>query len=354
MMSAFPQISLLDSLFFIRKNESLFSQADNTKLLPLQVGIYKGFVPSAIGSNKLRISIGSDDINLAVIKTDTGYSLTFKSVDQYDLDFTGHTVFPVYVVLEGSFDLVNPTSGRILTVSAVQPHHVKICKVTGISGGNVTFTVVEGVDRDVGLLPAVGVPLAVNDTANVGSSIRYARADHVHEGVHRIIAGSSKVVITPSSGLGDVTIDVNIAAVTEVPSVVTTSVYRDTVSAPRGTPVSYKKVGTNKGVVRSDSATLATFPCVGLLKTNNPTTGSSVDIVTNGEAVANIAVFNVAPSDSDIGKPVYVASGLGKLAFGAAPAIGAVQRVGFIKDVVGSDVTITVSVSPDVFEDIGG
>src|SRR5690606_35526226 len=54
---------------------------------------------------------------------------------------------------------------------------------------------------------AVVPPPAVGPQSVLGASIRAAREDHTHEGVHRIVAGAG-VAITPSSGLGDVTLEV--------------------------------------------------------------------------------------------------------------------------------------------------
>jgi hypothetical protein len=64
----------------------------------------------------------------------------------------------------------------------------------------------------LGLLEAVTVPQLcdvagqdVADAGAAGTAITSSRCDHVHEGVHSLVAGTN-ITLSPSSGLGDVTV----------------------------------------------------------------------------------------------------------------------------------------------------
>lgn len=333
-------IPLQKELFKIRLNEPLYSEADNIKALPIPKGIYKGLVPSVIG-NTIRINVGTDNMNLAVIHTANNFSITFQSVEEYVLDFTGHTQYPAWIVLEAIYTTSSETTGRIF-VTTVTPSAelVKICKVLD-SSLSLDLSIAS---RDFGLIPGTNIK-AVSDTSSIGSDPRYARVDHVHQGVKSVQAGSN--ITIDALGNGDYRINATMTPTNSVPKVIVNGKYLAS-PQPRGSALSLTFDGTNSGftLAKSDSG-LITKPCIGVLVTDNPPTGSTIDVLVNGEANIAGAVFNPTVNNGDVGKAFYVSSIAGKLTISSS--VNPMQRVGVIKQISGSDVICIINPSLDVF-----
>lgn len=329
------EVILQKELFKVRLNEPLFSEAVNLKALAIAKGIYSGLVPSKVG-NTIKIGIGSDPRNLAVVHTELGYSITFVSVDEYTIDFTGHTIYPVWIVLEAVYDTVNETSGRIFATANPQPWHVVICKVLN-SNLDIDFDT-----RTTGLLPGVGVK-DVDSNNNDGIDNRYARVDHVHRGVKKIIAGNN-ITISPTTGVGEVTIASNITI--SNPTVITGKILGS--NFRYGTPLSLTYSAPNKGFVPSSTTTLVDNPCIGVLITDQPANNTDVDVGILGQYNVHNSVFTSTITDAHIGKPMYIASGTSGRFTLIPPSV--MQRIGVIKDISGTDVICVINPSLDVIE----
>lgn len=203
-MSEFMQRLLDPDELKIRWEEPYVSAALNRKLLPQGKGIFRGFIP-VVNGNVVELhldSVANDSVG--VVETQNHYSVLIYLTRQVDFDFTGHGIFPVWIVLEATYDINTPTTGRILVVDGAQlkPWHTRICKID--SG-----LVIDLNERDEFLKFSTANPAPVGAASSPGTMNELPRRDHVHEGVHKIIAGSN-VSVTPANGLGDVTIDVTL------------------------------------------------------------------------------------------------------------------------------------------------
>lgn len=332
-------IVLQRELFKIRLNEPLYSEADNIKALPIPKGIYKGLVPTKVG-NTIKLGVGTDNMNLAVIHTVNNFSITFHSIDEYTLDFTGHTQYPAWIVLEANYTTSADTTGRIfVTTVAPSLELVKICKVLN---SNLDFDI--SIDsRDFGLIAGVDVK-DVSNIVSAGSDPRYARVDHVHKGVRSVQAGTN--ISIDALGNGDYRINATVTPTSSVPKVIISGKYLAS-PKPKGTPLTLTWDGSNSGftLAKADS-NLIVRPCIGVLVTDNPSTGSTVDVLVNGEADITSAVFNTTITNGDVGKAFYVASVDGKLTI--SNSVNPMQRVGVIKQ-VGASIICIINPSLDVF-----
>jgi len=154
-MPNYPSFLLPDDSVKVRFKEPQVSQALNMKtdgIVP--PGIYNGFTPN-VGADPNVLLLNTDpyrndsvavadvyNLNGAVWTAD--YNLTIRTTLQIQLDFTGHTVFPCWVVLRPAYSIVaHPFSGltnaQVVTINdltvddtdALALHHgdIKICRV---------------------------------------------------------------------------------------------------------------------------------------------------------------------------------------------------------------------------------
>jgi hypothetical protein len=154
----------------LRFREPYMSEGNNLKssgIVP--AGIYQGFTPN-VGADPNVLILNTDGTrndSVAVCETYlappdvANYNLTIRSTDQLQLDFTGHTVFPCWVVLRPAYSIVahpfsGTTSAQFVTINtltindavATARHHgdIKICKVTSI--GPVVYDTTIPTNRD--------------------------------------------------------------------------------------------------------------------------------------------------------------------------------------------------------------
>lgn len=119
-----------------RYGERYISEAANKKFLGIPRGVYLGFIPSFSGN---LLHLDPDPIygvSLARLNSSDGtnHPLDVLIEDRITLDFTGHNVFHVYVVLRVKGALGLPHSAEIITQTAapVDPTEIKLCVVTAI------------------------------------------------------------------------------------------------------------------------------------------------------------------------------------------------------------------------------
>lgn len=149
-MANFPLFQMAEESVKFRFQEPFGSDAANKKSAGVTpIGIYRGYEPNPQPNYQLFVNTygGSND-SVAVVETPTHYNLTIRTEQQLVLDFSGHTTFPVYVVLRANYSLSpHPFSGntdaKVVTTQTVSPGDIKICQVTGFSG---TFPVVATLD----------------------------------------------------------------------------------------------------------------------------------------------------------------------------------------------------------------
>lgn len=119
-----------------RYGERYTSDATNKKFLGVPRGVYLGFTPSFSGNILTLSPDTSYGVSLARLTSqdDSLYPVDVYSIEPITLDFTGHTVFPVNVVLRASGALGQPHSAELFTKtgSAADPTEILVCVVTAI------------------------------------------------------------------------------------------------------------------------------------------------------------------------------------------------------------------------------
>lgn len=180
-MPSYPSFLLPDDSVKIRFREPFASQALNMKtdgIVP--PGIYNGFTPNVDMATPNVLLLNTDpyrndsvavgdvySLNGAIWTAD--YNLTIRTTLQVQLDFTGHTVFPCWVVLRPAYSIVaHPFSGltnaQIVTINtltvndsnALALHHgdIRICQIhTGLPlTGHISVTAPTNRDENGGAL----------------------------------------------------------------------------------------------------------------------------------------------------------------------------------------------------------
>ena len=169
-MPSYPSFLMPTDAVKLRFREPYMSEGNNLKssgIVPY--GIYQGFTPN-VGADPNVLILNTDGVrndSVAVCETYiappdvANYNLTIRSTDQLQLDFTGHTVFPCWVVLRPAYSIVahpfsGTTSAQFVTINtltindavATARHHgdIKICKVTSI--GPVVYDTTIPTNRD--------------------------------------------------------------------------------------------------------------------------------------------------------------------------------------------------------------
>lgn len=161
-MANFPVFQMAEESVKLRFQEPFASDAINKKhtgIIP--AGIYRGYEPNPQPNFQLFVNTdGVSNDSAAVVETTTHYNLTIRTEQQLVLDFSGHTTFPVYVVLRAEYTFSpHPFSGstdsKVVTTQVTQPGDVKICKVNGIGPFNtpvIDATLVSARDEVAGLV----------------------------------------------------------------------------------------------------------------------------------------------------------------------------------------------------------
>jgi len=124
-----------------RHGERYTSEASNKKFLGIPRGVYLGFVPSFSG-NTLTLA---PDLNYGLSfarltsQDDPLYSVDVVTTNSATLDFTGHTIFPVNVVLRANGALGVPHTADITTQVGVVNDRTEILLCTVTAAQTVAF-----------------------------------------------------------------------------------------------------------------------------------------------------------------------------------------------------------------------
>lgn len=133
-MAVNPVVSLTRDFVQMHWQQRYTSVGINRKFLGMPNGVYLGFTPSSSpGSDILDLS---PDINkgfsLAQVKSSSGaYGVCCFSDELVSLNFSGHAVFPVYVVLKANYQ-VNQESSATIGTQLTPPNgidEIGICRV---------------------------------------------------------------------------------------------------------------------------------------------------------------------------------------------------------------------------------
>jgi hypothetical protein len=130
----FPSFSFGVENIKMRFTDPSVSEATNRKWLGMPRGVYAGFVAVQAAVDLLELQ--PDPIaGFSLLKV--GSSAARATVDVFteetiQLNFTGHTVYPVYVIGRSDYQLTGGTSARIFTraTPAAGQNEVQICLVT--------------------------------------------------------------------------------------------------------------------------------------------------------------------------------------------------------------------------------
>jgi hypothetical protein len=205
-MSNFPLFQMAEESVKFRFQEPFASDAINKKstgIIPS--GVYRGYDPNPQPNYQLFINTdgGSND-SVAVIETPTHYNLTIRTEQQLVLDFSGHTTFPVFVVLRANYSLTpHPFSGatdaKLVTTQLVQSGDVKLCQVTSISGTTpvVSITVPANRNESNGLVTADSL-FEIIDFPK--STVHFVNPAMGLPGAYVDVAGTSVIFVTSKPG----------------------------------------------------------------------------------------------------------------------------------------------------------
>lgn len=142
-MVAFPTYNFSKEFVKVRFLEENAPIGIDKRWLGLPRGVYIGFNPqTTIGSSTLTLSV---DPNHGFSLLKVGAESLPLQIDLFlgsnlELDFNGHTKYPVYVIARGDFRRGSSAQARILTraTPASGPQEVTICSINKVNGELVT------------------------------------------------------------------------------------------------------------------------------------------------------------------------------------------------------------------------
>lgn len=129
----FPEFSFAPENIKMRFTDPSVSESLNRKWLGMPRGVYAGFFPVEVGTDLLELRV---DPSLGFSLLKVGSSSVKATVDIFiesavQLNFNGHTAYPVFVIARSDYKLLSGTSARIFTrtTGATGQNEVQICKV---------------------------------------------------------------------------------------------------------------------------------------------------------------------------------------------------------------------------------
>jgi hypothetical protein len=130
----FPSITLSNQYVKLRFFEPEVTQALNQRWLGMPRGVYLGYEPAVTpGSNILSLNVDATQ-NFSLLRVPSSEERVMVDIftDQVvELDFSAHSVWPVYVLASATYKTGSATQGKIFTraATAVSVNEVLICKV---------------------------------------------------------------------------------------------------------------------------------------------------------------------------------------------------------------------------------
>lgn len=116
-MAIFPVEYVDKENIKIRWGERYVSAALNERMMGIPPGIYRGFNPVVVG-NTVELQVNSemgDSVGCAESSGGNPGNLSVRVDSTVVMDFTGHTAFPVWILLETDFSVGSITTARFLT-----------------------------------------------------------------------------------------------------------------------------------------------------------------------------------------------------------------------------------------------
>jgi hypothetical protein len=134
-MPSFPTYTFDKSLVRARFLEPNGSSSINTRHYGLPRGVYLGYTPEVTAGSlilKLKPDPRLGFSTLKVGAQSTRAQLDVIAAGDVELDFTGHTVYPVYVLARADYKAGTPSQGRILTrtTGPSGPQEIVLCRIS--------------------------------------------------------------------------------------------------------------------------------------------------------------------------------------------------------------------------------
>jgi len=124
-MSIYPAQAVSSDKIKLRWREPYVSEAINKKFLGIPNGVYRGFTPTVVG-DIIRLIPDTDSgdsvLNVESSGTDVAHTTIYET-SNVDLDFAGHTVWPVFIVAESDYTIGSTTTAEFKTIDAQEIVH---------------------------------------------------------------------------------------------------------------------------------------------------------------------------------------------------------------------------------------
>lgn len=133
-VGTFPTATFTKEFVKVRFLEPSVAQGINQRWLGMPRGVYLGFIPSVTpGSDILTLEVAPEH-QFSLLKVPSSketVSVDIFTADPVILDFSAHTIWPVFVLATASYRTGSPTQGKIFTRAATanSVNEVVICKV---------------------------------------------------------------------------------------------------------------------------------------------------------------------------------------------------------------------------------
>lgn len=153
-MASFPSLALQKDDVKVRYLEPYGSDALNKFFSAFPLGVYRGFTP-VVASSVVTFNVDSFGHSLALVKSAMSNSVVAIVLESaFQLDFSSHSTWPVYVVAKANYTVGSTTTAEIVTQTSAPTGgtEIGICKVTGTgSPGTITVTNAAPPDRSLPL-----------------------------------------------------------------------------------------------------------------------------------------------------------------------------------------------------------
>jgi len=150
-VGTFPAISFSNEFVKVRWFEENVAEAVNRRWIGMPRGVYLGFVPSTAPGSRL-VTLGVDpEQNFSLLKVPSSNERVMVDIftgTDVVLDFTGHNVWPVYVLATSSYQERSATQGKIFTRASNTSgiDEIVICRVDKV-GDDLVIDTTEPANR---------------------------------------------------------------------------------------------------------------------------------------------------------------------------------------------------------------
>lgn len=150
-VGTFPSIALSNEFVKVRWFEPNAAEAVNRRWIGMPRGVYFGFTPSVSPGARLLTLAVDENHNFSLLKVPSQVDRVMVDIfvgEDMTLDFTGHNVWPVYVLATAVFQSRGPTQAKIFTRASAASgiDEIGICRVDKV-GDDLVIDVTEPTNR---------------------------------------------------------------------------------------------------------------------------------------------------------------------------------------------------------------